>query len=89
MTVITDRRTKLAGELRAVSKWYGERRVLTDVSVAINRGEIVALIGRSGSGKSTVLRVFADLSTDHTGERTVAGSPALALSSQTVTSSSA
>jgi sulfonate transport system ATP-binding protein len=78
MTVITDRRTELAGELRAVSKWYGERRVLTDVSVAINRGEIVALIGRSGSGKSTVLRVFADLSTDHTGERTVAGSPALA-----------
>src|SRR3954463_3533226 len=78
MTVITDRRTELAGELRAVSKWYGERRVLTDVSVAINCGEIVALIGRSGSGKSTVLRVLADLSTDHTGERTVTGSPALA-----------
>jgi sulfonate transport system ATP-binding protein len=78
MTVITDQRTEVAGELRDVSKWYGERRVLTDVCVAINRGEIVALIGRSGSGKSTVLRVFADLSTDHTGERTVAGSPALA-----------
>ncbi len=78
MTVITDRQTELAGELRDVNKWYGERHVLIDVSVAINRGEIVALIGRSGSGKSTVLRVFAGLSKDHTGERTVVGSPALA-----------
>jgi len=67
MTVVTDRQTELAGELRDVNKWYGERHVLTDVSVAINRGEIVALIGRSGSGKSTVLRVFAGLAKDHTG----------------------
>ena len=52
--------------------------MLTDVSVAIGQGEIVALIGRSGSGKSTVLRVLAGLSNDHTGERTVAGAPALA-----------
>ncbi|WP_123025751.1 ABC transporter ATP-binding protein [Mycolicibacterium stellerae] len=78
MTVITDRQTELAGELCDVNKWYGEHRVLTDVSVAINRSEIVALIGRSGSGKSTVLRVFAGLSNDHTGERIVVGSPALA-----------
>ena len=44
----------------------------------VGRGEIVALIGRSGSGKSTVLRVLSGLSTDHTGERLVAGAPALA-----------
>jgi len=48
------------------------------VSVQIASGEIVALIGRSGSGKSTVLRVLAGLSTEHTGERAVAGAPALA-----------
>jgi sulfonate transport system ATP-binding protein len=36
------------------------------------------LIGRSGSGKSTVLRVLSGLSTEHTGERTVSGAPALA-----------
>ena len=52
--------------------------MLSDVSLHIARGEIVALIGRSGSGKSTVLRVLAGLSTDHTGERVVAGAPALA-----------
>jgi sulfonate transport system ATP-binding protein len=38
----------------------------------------VALVGRSGSGKSTVLRVLAGLSTDHTGERVIPGSAALA-----------
>ena len=49
-----------------------------DISVRVDRGEIVALIGRSGSGKSTVLRVLAGLSTDHTGHREVVGAPALA-----------
>ena len=78
MTVLTDRPTTVAAELRDVNKWYGEHHVLTDVSLAIDKGEIVALIGRSGSGKSTVLRVLAGLSKDHTGSRTVAGSPAMA-----------
>lgn len=70
--------TDVAGQLRHVDKWYGSRHVLVDVSVQVRRGEIVALVGRSGSGKSTVLRVLAGLSTDHTGERVTAGAPALA-----------
>jgi sulfonate transport system ATP-binding protein len=78
VTVTSERKTGTAGELRGVDKWYGDHHVLTDVSVRIGNGEIVALIGRSGSGKSTVLRVLAGLSTDHTGERVVAGAPALA-----------
>jgi sulfonate transport system ATP-binding protein len=78
VTVTSERQTGTAGELRNVDKWYGEHHVLADVSVRIGNGEIVALIGRSGSGKSTVLRVLAGLSTDHTGERVVAGAPALA-----------
>jgi sulfonate transport system ATP-binding protein len=78
MTVATEIPSALAGQLRGVDKWYGEHHVLTDVSLSVDRGEIVALIGRSGSGKSTVLRVLAGLSKDNSGERTVAGSPALA-----------
>ena len=78
MTIASERQTVIAGELRDVNKWYGHHHVLTEVSVRVGRGEIVALIGRSGSGKSTVLRVFAGLSTDHTGERVVSGAPALA-----------
>ena len=78
MTLTAAQDVRIAGELRHVDKWYGEHQVLDDVSVSVGRGEIVALIGRSGSGKSTVLRVFSGLSTDHTGGRTVCGAPALA-----------
>jgi len=78
MTLTAPRTTHAAGELRDVNKWYGDHHVLTDVSVRVDGGEIVALIGRSGSGKSTVLRVLAGLSTDHTGHRSVEGAPALA-----------
>jgi sulfonate transport system ATP-binding protein len=78
MTIASERRTAVAGELRHVNKWYGDHQVLSDVSVRIEGGDIVALIGRSGSGKSTVLRVFAGLSSDHTGDRLVSGAPALA-----------
>lgn len=78
MTVTSDRGTVTAGELRNISKWYGEHQVLTDVSLSVARGEIVALVGRSGSGKSTVLRVLAGLSEDHVGERLVSGPPSIA-----------
>jgi sulfonate transport system ATP-binding protein len=74
----TESATRTVAALRHIDKWYGRNHVLSDVSLEIGRGEIVALIGRSGSGKSTVLRVLAGLSTDHSGERIVTGAPALA-----------
>src|SRR3954466_5322621 len=66
MTVTSERTTGLAAELGHIDKWYGEQQVLQDVSLTVGAGEIVALVGRSGSGKSTVLRVLAGLSRDHT-----------------------
>jgi polar amino acid transport system ATP-binding protein len=42
--------------LREVRKSYGTYKVLDGVSFAVARGEVLALIGRSGSGKSTALR---------------------------------
>ena len=82
MTIVSARpapsTATVAGELRGVDKWYGRQQVLADVSLRVARDEVVALVGRSGSGKSTVLRILAGLSDDHSGERLVRGAPALA-----------
>ncbi len=43
-------------ELKDVVKRYGDNTVLNGVSLAVEKGEIIAIIGRSGSGKSTMLR---------------------------------
>jgi polar amino acid transport system ATP-binding protein len=43
-------------ELKDVVKRYGQNQVLNGVSLTVEKGEIIAIIGRSGSGKSTMLR---------------------------------
>ena len=43
-------------ELKNVVKRYGDNTVLNGVSLTVEKGEIIAIIGRSGSGKSTMLR---------------------------------
>ena len=43
-------------ELDGVDAWYGNRRVVRDVSIRIQENAITAIIGPSGSGKSTLLR---------------------------------
>ena len=43
-------------ELKNVVKRYGDNTVLNGVSLSVEKGEIIAIIGRSGSGKSTMLR---------------------------------
>jgi len=43
-------------EIRKFSLWYGDTRALHDISMAVPRGKVTALIGPSGCGKSTLLR---------------------------------
>ncbi|PPE68963.1 ABC transporter ATP-binding protein [Caldimonas thermodepolymerans] len=45
-------------ELRGVTFGYGERRILEDISLVVPRGKVVALMGASGGGKTTVLRLI-------------------------------
>ena len=78
MTVTSQQQTVIVGRLSNVDKWYGKRKILDDISLQITTNEIVALVGRSGGGKSTILRVLAGLSPDHGGTREVAGAPAVA-----------
>ena len=41
-----------------VSMWFGERKILENVSFAVNRGETLCILGRSGVGKSVALRIL-------------------------------
>jgi phospholipid/cholesterol/gamma-HCH transport system ATP-binding protein len=43
---------------RHVSIWFGDRKILDDVSFAVNRGETLCILGRSGVGKSVSLRIL-------------------------------
>jgi phospholipid/cholesterol/gamma-HCH transport system ATP-binding protein len=47
-----------AVELRAVTCGYGDRIILENISLAVPRGSVVALMGTSGGGKTTVLRLI-------------------------------
>ncbi|WP_227242493.1 ATP-binding cassette domain-containing protein [Paraburkholderia caribensis] len=54
-------------ELRGVGKRYGERAVLADFDLSIERGSFVSIVGRSGCGKSTLLRLIAGLEAPSSG----------------------
>ena len=45
----------------ALSAWYGAAQILFDVSLDVKRGEVVALLGRNGAGKSTTLKALMGL----------------------------
>ncbi len=47
--------------LENVHKWFGSLHVLKGISLSVSRGEVVVIIGRSGSGKSTILRCINGL----------------------------
>ena len=55
-------------EIKNLNKSYGNRNIINDLSFDIDKNEIVALIGKSGSGKSTVLNMIGLLETIDSGE---------------------
>ena len=45
-------------EAKALCAWYGAAQILYDVDLEVRRGEVVALMGRNGAGKSTTLKAL-------------------------------
>ncbi|MGC0366372.1 sulfonate transport system ATP-binding protein [Rhodococcus sp. 27YEA15] len=64
--------------LNSVTKDFGDNRVLDSLSLDIAAGEFIALVGRSGSGKSTILRIIAGLEEASAGQVTAGDKLAVA-----------
>ena len=55
-------------EINELKSWYGLSQALFDVSLEINQGEVVALLGRNGMGKSTTIRSICGLISNYEGD---------------------
>ena len=60
-------------EAKDIKKSFGNLEVLKSISLQVNKGEVVAILGSSGSGKSTFLRSLIDLETVDGGSISIAG----------------
>ena len=55
-------------KVKSLKSWYGASQALFDVNLEINQGEIVALLGRNGMGKSTTIKSICGLINKYEGE---------------------
>jgi len=62
-------------EIKTLDVFYGDVQVIWNVSFGINRGEIVALIGANGAGKSTILKTISGILKPGKGEVLFEGKP--------------
>jgi branched-chain amino acid transport system ATP-binding protein len=71
-------------QLADVEAYYGEVRALNDLTLEVERGEIVALLGANGAGKSTTLKVISQLLPARSGSVTFNGKSLLGLAPEDV-----
>ncbi len=54
--------------IHELNKWYGAFQVLTDIDLAVQKGERIVICGPSGSGKSTLIRCLNGLEKHQSGQ---------------------
>ncbi len=69
-------------EVKNISKSYKTLQAVKDVSLSLNRSEVLSIIGPSGSGKSTLLKLIANLETPSAGELIILGESTLEMDKQ-------
>ena len=55
-------------EVQGINTYYGLSHILFDVSIQVDRGEVVVLLGRNGAGKTTTMRSIMGLTPPKTGK---------------------
>lgn len=71
-------------ELKGINAGYGDVQVLWDVSLHVTEGEVVALVGSNGAGKSTILKVISGILTPMSGQIMFAGEDITRLPSEQI-----
>ena len=66
-------------EVKDIHKSFGSLHVLQGVSLTVNKGEIVAIIGKSGAGKTTLLQIIGTLDRPDSGSVSIGGTDVLNL----------
>ncbi|UXM84440.1 ATP-binding cassette domain-containing protein [Methanococcus aeolicus] len=56
-----------------LSKYYGKKKVLDNISFEAKKGEIVGIIGKSGAGKSTIIKILRGTDKEYSGEIEICG----------------
>ena len=59
--------------LESVSKRYGSKNIIHNLSFSVRKGEVVGFLGPNGAGKTTTMRMIAGFTTATSGRVTVAG----------------
>ena len=62
-------------KLENISHRYGEIEVLKNITLELNKGDLLSILGASGSGKSTLLRTVAGFITPHQGTALINNEP--------------
>ncbi len=71
-------------KIENLQAWYGESHILHGVDLTVNKGEVVTLLGRNGSGRTTTLKAIMGLTGTRTGSIKVNGVESIALSAHQI-----
>ena len=73
--VTNDSKGEVALQVRGLAKYFGGVRALSDLDLDLHRGEVIALVGDNGAGKSTFIKMISGLYEPSEGEILLDGEP--------------